>query len=71
MFVVSCRLTAGRPKLGTEESLRVDVVSRQILCEQLIFFSAWHLSDEVFDKAVAYFIGTEKDETKDTVYGKC
>jgi hypothetical protein len=54
------------PKLGWEP----DVFFRQIVCELLIFVSAWYRSDKVFDKAAAFFIWTQKNDTKIMVHGK-
>jgi hypothetical protein len=42
----------------------------QIISELLVFFSSWHRSNEVFDKAVAYFFWIEKNETKSMAGGK-
>ena len=55
---------ARRQRLGWKQSIRVDVVFRQIVCELLILCSAWHRSDEVFDKAIAYYFWIEKNYTK-------
>ena len=55
---------ARRPKLEWKQCIRVDVLFRQIVCELLILFSAWHRSDEIFEKAVPYFFWIEKKYTK-------
>jgi hypothetical protein len=70
---VHCQLqTAAEkfPKLGWEQSLRIDVVFRQIVCELLRFVSAWYRSDKVLDKAATVFVWTETDDTKEMVHGK-
>ena len=70
-FVVRCSRTAARwPKLGLEQSVRVDVVFLQIFRKMLMFSSAWQRVDEVFDKAGSYFFWIKKNEAKDVVYDK-
>jgi len=54
------------PKLGWEP----DIVFRQIVCELLMFVSAWYGSDKVFDKAVAFFVWIETGDTKSMEHGK-